>query len=664
MNRSVFALMKRTVQEDAHSKAPHLLRFALLVLLLLSLHLSQSSDTDGARGYQLFLAIYYCNVFAIGLISATLFATCFTEEREQGTLDLLRLTNLGSLPLIFGKAGGRLVSVVMLLILEIPFLVLIPVLGGITTDQILAGFLALCAHLFLAANIATLLSVHCQRSGTATLLFSITWLALFAFQPIAKTIFAPFHGSFLDHAFFDFLSPVTRLEAITATTRPLTSPGLFELDSVALGMICLLLSWLTLDRFELFQLWARIKKTITGKTSRKPGRVRWPALAWKDFQYVAGGPRVLLFKTLIYMCLACFLLFFADDLVVGLSSRQYIEPRFFPPPEADEVFSCQLAFFVILGLEFGYFASRFLSTELSERSWPMLSMLPLSPRRVVWTKALGCSLGLLPALLAFGASVVYKPQIPDGFLVSLDSFNKFILMLGFGLLYVKMCSTLSLWMRMSAWPVTTVVLVFLFFLLGSDDSSSIFWAILLPTAIGAWSLRRSWGHQSFWPDWSRRPSPPTLAVIVFFTGLALTLLFVEVPSLGVQVHSRSVDIRQHSVDSLTVKIHTVRRMLNQPHHLGVIIPYDQTGNLRLFLIVAHIVGYVALRARFDALKTLTTLATSAFLILIFSAHVTAEGWTLLDLFPQSLLPLCYFAFLIFVLDQHTYARLRELAAQS
>ena len=107
------------------------------------------------------------------LAGPLMFATCITEEKEEQTLGLLRMANVGPLSLLLGKLAPRLASALLILIVQFPFTLLAITLGGVGWSQVFAAFCTLLAHVFLIANVGLFCSVVGRRTGSAVGLCAI-----------------------------------------------------------------------------------------------------------------------------------------------------------------------------------------------------------------------------------------------------------------------------------------------------------------------------------------------------------------------------------------------------------------------------------------------------------------------------------------------------------
>ena len=179
----LFALFVRTLREDMRSKSTYLIRVGLVFVTLFFLWSTHMMQQPGvAVGRAFFQSVLWIDLIIVSVAGLGLFSSVITEEKEEGTLGLLRMTNLNGLAILLGKSTGKLLTVLLLLIAQIPFALVAVTMGGISTTQIFAGYAYLLAITFLAANLGLLASVWFQR-GTAATSVAFAALGLFAFGP-------------------------------------------------------------------------------------------------------------------------------------------------------------------------------------------------------------------------------------------------------------------------------------------------------------------------------------------------------------------------------------------------------------------------------------------------------------------------------------------------
>ncbi len=133
MKRATAALFSWSLRADCANVTPHIVRgaFALFVLLSVSAAYADAFSAVGP-GLRFFRMICYLNVFLITVAGMSYFVSAVTEEKESGTLALLRLAGAPPLGIILSKSTSRLISALMLLLIQLPFTFLSITLGGVT----------------------------------------------------------------------------------------------------------------------------------------------------------------------------------------------------------------------------------------------------------------------------------------------------------------------------------------------------------------------------------------------------------------------------------------------------------------------------------------------------------------------------------------------------
>lgn len=140
-------------------------------------YLSLDAVGDGAKcfyrctGTELFSSIAWLNLLFITCAGAGYFSTAITEEKEEETLGLLQMAGLNHIGILLGKSTSRLIQVMLLLVVQFPFMLLAVTLGGVTTDQILAAYVSVLAFTVLLANLGAGLFRHLSAWGKCVRLY-------------------------------------------------------------------------------------------------------------------------------------------------------------------------------------------------------------------------------------------------------------------------------------------------------------------------------------------------------------------------------------------------------------------------------------------------------------------------------------------------------------
>ena len=378
MTSPVLALFIRSLREDARSRLTYLARAGMVGVIILFLFTTiVFSDWSGAPGLDFFRIIVNIQAVFITLAGLSYFASAITEEKEEQTLGLLRMTDLNPLSILLGKSTSRLAGALLLLLAQFPFTLLAITLGGVAQRQIVASYCTLGAYLFLLSNLALLSSVIFARTGPAAFATG----SVLALATGIGGVLLP--GNALVHAL-----PFAQLNTILAT-RFAGAPLSDQVQgNLAAGVGCFLLAWIFFDRLCSGRDDASAVQTeVRGAWQRglfAPGRPRVLPIVWKDAHFLHGGRGMLFAKFLGYGALLA--------LVWASVSR-------IPGTTFAEFGWMALGLMSLaLTLELGFAASRCFRVEIDGQTLPTLALAPLTIRGLVQEKTKACIGSTLPAL--------------------------------------------------------------------------------------------------------------------------------------------------------------------------------------------------------------------------------------------------------------------------
>ncbi len=413
---ALLALFIRSLRELLRSTLSYWMLSATVGLIFLFLlGASASATATAAPGLRFFQNSLFVVLAFITLAGVSYFASAITEEKEEGTLGLLRMTDLDPLAILLGKGTSRLGGALLLLAATMPFTFLAVTLGGISARQVIASYLCLGAYLVLLANLALLVSVLSPRGAIASAVMAGVVLGGSALGALLKT--APMwiaklplgeRVAFIAPAFTSTADVIETVNPFRRLGRVLTTgfdgaviDGQFWW-SLALAAACLAVAWLVFDlatgeaaQSALPRMVPRpvcshgaLRRERRGATLLQrfaPGRA-WlvSALAWKDYHFLHGGRLLAAAKWVGY---GLFVLWAGAAAWSG----------------KDALASAANAGFwtasVLLALELALMGSRIVRTELREQTLTSLAGLPLAMQHVMLMKIDGARRALAPGFV-------------------------------------------------------------------------------------------------------------------------------------------------------------------------------------------------------------------------------------------------------------------------
>jgi ABC-type transport system involved in multi-copper enzyme maturation permease subunit len=316
---ALFALFIRSVRDDLRSKSLLWARIGIAFAILFSIFKTRIiHQSGGAPGLAFFSSVVWMNFFVICIAGLSYFSSSVTEEKEEGTLGLLRMTDLSPFAILLGKSTSRLIGGLLLLLVQVPFAMLAITMGGIGHDQVLKCYAVLGAFLFFACNIGLLGSVIGRNTGFAAVV-SGTAGAAYLLWPMAlngvlteafrrKGIVTSSLTQNLEKAEPIFFTPSVIGDVLSTGGGPIAiaSP---VLALVGGGIGAFLLARIFFERFcsEESSLVRQLPSTLNRHPSlassirrSRPGRPWGDAVAWRDFYYLHGGSRGLFIKVVLY----------------------------------------------------------------------------------------------------------------------------------------------------------------------------------------------------------------------------------------------------------------------------------------------------------------------------------------------------------------------------
>lgn len=447
-------LFNWSLKSDSQAFYPHIVRLGFCGFMLLAILAAWADSLGGtAPGLNFFDWICRLNVMLISVSGISYFVSAVTEEKDSGSLALLRLAGVSPLAIILSKSTSRLISSLMLLLIQLPFTFLAITLGGVTWQQIIACYLALAAWMCLVANVALFCSVRCRTSGRAATFASAILLVFFASGPILTSLSTlvtptPLPKEFVQacnglHAEQQQMSVVTRLDAVLSGKTVVTFLGAQFWRNVITGGVMFLLSVLLFNRYSdptesnVHGSSAKVRRFTVGRCWKLP-------LTWKDYLFFTGGSTLLILKAVLYAVVVGAFVWFHHLQAPG--DARWLSTSLL-----------QSAFYTVAGLltvEMLLYSSNTLFMEARQSSIASLRMLPYHTPTVLLQKIAACGIALVPAVLTMFLLFMYRV---DAFWNDRYLPETAVIWLFFTLLSTHLTVLLSLYTKWAALPIAVVL---------------------------------------------------------------------------------------------------------------------------------------------------------------------------------------------------------------
>ena len=475
MNSALLALFTRALREDVRSKTMYWARAGLVAIVLFNLTVTHiSSGWVGAPGLVFFNSVVGLNLLFISLAGLSYFSSAITEEKEEMTLGLLRMTNLNPLSILLGKSASRQIGALLLLVSQVPFTFLAVALGGVTLWQIIAAYSCLAAYTLFLGNVALLFSVMMRRSIHAAILTGVTlflflfgeWIvrypalgSLNVFRIIKSNEPGPALAAFLN--LWQRASPIARLGEIGTTGFHGYPVCLQVVSNVLLGIAFFLGAWAVFDVFCNEQPDATPARGLLAKSGKRirlfsPGRAGAGALRWKDFHFVGGGQAGVLIKLLVYGCV----------LGAVIEMQRMFNSRTIDWRQTGYFMMWAMLFAFMA--EVAFIAARVFRQERMWKTWSSLAMLPMSTGRIAYQKILGCLAATWPVMFFFaiGFWLVREDFLKGvvGILTPSNDFSGWMALSGFvfailqTIFFYHLVADLSLRLKWGALPLAVAII--------------------------------------------------------------------------------------------------------------------------------------------------------------------------------------------------------------
>ena len=240
-NREAIVVPKRA--KTYLMRAVYVLALFLLLCtgyLVLDGSRSLATTSDSARfGGWMFTLLAPLQLLVLSSLAAVGAASSVAQEKDRRTLLLLLLTRLTGFEVVGGKLAATLLAPMSMLLCGLPLFLTLPLLGGVSPQQVLGVFIVTAATVFLAGTVGTVVGMWREKTFqsiamTVLLLLGLVGLGEVAANtlPLSETALAAISPP---RALMMAASPIASLNGVTAM-----GVVWFVVGTVALGVIVLL----------------------------------------------------------------------------------------------------------------------------------------------------------------------------------------------------------------------------------------------------------------------------------------------------------------------------------------------------------------------------------------------------------------------------------------
>ncbi len=180
---------------------------------------SLATSGDAARfGGWMFTLMAPLQLLVLASLAAVGAASSVAQEKDRRTLILLLLTRLSGFEVVVGKLTATLLSPMTMLLCALPLFLTLPLLGGVSPQQVIGVFVVTAATILLAGSIGTVIGMWREKTFQA---IALTVLCLLMYVGSGEIVAESFPA--LPEAMVLALSPPRALFAAASPMASLSS---------------------------------------------------------------------------------------------------------------------------------------------------------------------------------------------------------------------------------------------------------------------------------------------------------------------------------------------------------------------------------------------------------------------------------------------------------
>lgn len=147
---------------------------------------SLTTSSDAARfGGWMFTLLAPLQLLVLSALAAVGAASSVAQEKDRRTLLLLLLTRLSGFEVVVGKLTATLLAPMSMLLCALPLFLALPLLGGVSPQQVLGVFVVTAATILLAGSIGTVIGMWREKTFQA---IALTVMVLLMYVGVGEIV--------------------------------------------------------------------------------------------------------------------------------------------------------------------------------------------------------------------------------------------------------------------------------------------------------------------------------------------------------------------------------------------------------------------------------------------------------------------------------------------
>ncbi len=189
-------------------------------------------------GQDIFISVFLYLIVMVAIVTPAICGGLVSREMEDGTYDMILVTPVRGHSLVYGKLAAAFGFMAIMILASLPVACVVFLFGGVTVDNLVAGFAIVLVEAFVLSNVSLFFSGLFRRTSTAIIVtFGFAFLLLVGVPIVSSSITAGLNtdtsrpgGSFTMRARIDpafdlpkrilVFNPVAALGSVLAPNAP------------------------------------------------------------------------------------------------------------------------------------------------------------------------------------------------------------------------------------------------------------------------------------------------------------------------------------------------------------------------------------------------------------------------------------------------------------